>query len=531
MSEDVQDMIRKGIAFLSSQEHPDLRESVLIGTAAYKAEFRYSNTDPKAHPLVVSALERVDKATAGGEDITRRNDFGSSNYGPAILIVFLLDIDAEGYTRVIDQALDFLLKSQQASGGWGYLSYDKNGDISQMQYIGLALWLAAKSGFDVPVDVGKDALEWMVRVQDSSGGWMYTIPPIRKPKETDTEIRHSMVAAGAGTVYVLAEWLQLASGQSVEARKRRESAQLVAELELKLPPAVMEYNPEAPDDYIGSAKVKFDLTQLRSCMARSNGWLRNKFVPNPKKYPFYYLYAFERYASLRELVDGEVTGIPDWYDQGVEWLKTQQRTDGSFPPGGQEVNSRVATALAILFLTRSMQLSIAAKVSGTLQGGEGFDDGELVRGKNGQLQSSNVEKSIEQMAAFLDGDSEQSEEEIKRVLEYVIANSSEQSVSARMSDMRDMLRRKDPELRLLAVEILGKYRNLDNVPALLFALSDPDEYIAAEAHKGLEFISRKVGVYQLGTTPEQTDFRILKKRWTAWYLSIRPDARLYDDSE
>jgi len=530
LHEDVQRMMNRGLDFLSSQEHRDLRELVLIGTAAYKAQF-HTSTTPTEHPLVQEALERIAAVTRDGTRITSNHDFSGDNYGAAVLIIFLLDTGADKHASVIDDALDFLLDNQQESGAWGYTPFKKNGDTSQMQYVGLALWLASKSDFDIPVSVGKRALQWMISSQQGSGGWFYTFPPINKGANTDREIRHSMVASGAGTVYVLAEWLQLASGQSVEARKKRESAQLAADLEIRLPTSVSRYDPDNPQEVLGRAKVEFDLTSLRQCMTRANGWLTSRFRPDPQKYPYYYLYAFERYASLRELVDGSVSGLPDWYDRGVEWLKTQQRSDGSFPGGGALVNSRVSTALAILFLSRSMQLSINAKVSGTLAGGEGFEEGDLTRGRDGQLRSSQVEASIEQMAAFLDTDSEQSTEEIKRVLESVISQSSEMSVAARMSDMRDLLRRKDAELRLLAVQVLGKYRNLDNVPALLFAMTDPEPDVAIAAHRALEFISRKVDVFRLAADPYKTDFKSLERKWRDWYLSIRPDARLYDASE
>jgi hypothetical protein len=80
----------------------------------------------------------------------------------------------------------------------------------------------------------------------------------------------------------------------------------------------------------------------------------------------------------------------------------------------------------------------------------------------------------------------------------------------------------------LAVKTLGKDRDLDNAPVLIYALTDPDIRVVLEADRALRALSRKVDGVGLepGATREQ--IAEAKKAWTAWLVSIRPDAQLLD---
>ena len=69
---------------------------------------------------------------------------------------------------------------------------------------------------------------------------------------------------------------------------------------------------------------------------------------------------------------------------------------------------------------------------------------------------------------------------------------------------------------------------MDNVPALIYALGDPDLRISAEAHNGLRLISRKLDSIPVSDKPDHAEFQNLKRQWTEWYLRIRPGAELLD---
>jgi hypothetical protein len=76
--------------------------------------------------------------------------------------------------------------------------------------------------------------------------------------------------------------------------------------------------------------------------------------------------------------------------------------------------------------------------------------------------------------------------------------------------------------------MLGKFREMDNVPLLIYALTDPDVRIVLEADRGLRFISRKFGGVGLPAQPTQQQVRDAQAAWKAWFLSIRPDAEFLD---
>ena len=102
--------------------------------------------------------------------------------------------------------------------------------------------------------------------------------------------------------------------------------------------------------------------------------------------------------------------------------------------------------------------------------------------------------------------------------------------------------------RLIAVRFLAGEQDMDNVPALLYALGDPDYRICLEAHNGLRLISRKIDSMTISEAtkrnakrypgilkdePENAgnvriEFDSMKKKWTEWFLKIRPGAELLD---
>ena len=82
--------------------------------------------------------------------------------------------------------------------------------------------------------------------------------------------------------------------------------------------------------------------------------------------------------------------------------------------------------------------------------------------------------------------------------------------------------------RLLAVQLLARQQEMDNVPALIYALGDPDLRICDAAHNGLRLISRKLDSIKLNGEPGYAEYQRLKEEWTEWFLRIRPGAVLLD---
>jgi len=74
------------------------------------------------------------------------------------------------------------------------------------QYGVLALWEAWHNGLRVPPKAVAQVADWLLRTQDPSGGFGYQgkIAPSNKPIE-QTEIRHSLTAAALGSLYMCAD--------------------------------------------------------------------------------------------------------------------------------------------------------------------------------------------------------------------------------------------------------------------------------------------------------------------------------------
>jgi HEAT repeat protein len=79
-------------------------------------------------------------------------------------------------------------------------------------------------------------------------------------------------------------------------------------------------------------------------------------------------------------------------------------------------------------------------------------------------------------------------------------------------------------VRLLAVSALARAGQLDQVPTLIYALTDPDKRIVQQARDGLRFTSRRFKGFDLAddfTTKEQ--YEVVEK-WKDWYRALRPEA-------
>jgi hypothetical protein len=89
--------------------------------------------------------------------------------------------------------------------------------------------------------------------------------------------------------------------------------------------------------------------------------------------------------------------------------------------------------------------------------------------------------------------------------------------------LRKLAGASNPEARIAAVKALGRARSLDNVPTLVYALTDPDARVVDEAREGLRFVSRKLGALPIKNianpaSKEEIDF------WKIWFRTIRPEA-------
>jgi hypothetical protein len=237
---------------------------------------------------------------------------------------------------------------------------------------------------------------------------------------------------------------------------------------------------------------------------------------------FYYLYGLERYKSFQESFDLTQDPSPKWYNDGYEYLASKQAANGSW---AGYCGANCDTAFSILFLLRSTQKSIHAKLGeGSLLAGRGLPT-NLSRAKlhNGQLIVEQVHTKVDELLSMIDDGNDAKLDDLARDPSQLVVDRVDEKSARRL---QQLLRGGEPEVRLLAVRALGRTGNLDYVPSLLYALTDPDRRIVLEARNELRFISRNFdGPGPPDDYTEEQRYQALDL-WKKWYLAIRPSAVL-----
>jgi hypothetical protein len=500
-------IINRALAYLEKAA-PDSR----LGGECLEGLCMIKNGKGAAHPSVVAALNQCTQLAKSADS--------QDNYSTGLAIIFLCELDAERHEQLIQVYLNSLLKRQQRGGGWGYPN-SSQGDTSQVQYATLGLWTADAYGIQVPTEVVERLCSFLMRTQDPTGGWGYqTTDPGSYNRVNQSEVRHSLTAAGLGSLYICGDMLGL-------------SASANAKPDTGLPPALRVVENKAAAKKKSKTKV-IDDDLWQRFVESGNAWFDKNFKVRTETYNHYYLYAFERYASYRELAEGRVEREPEWYQQVYDHLAKTQRADGSWQ--GQDTDP-IATTFAVLFLCRSSKKTIQ-KIKdlgeGTLLGGMGLPSTTAdLQEKDGRVVESKLAGSVDELLAIID---DPENPQISR-LAAGGALSLDGDVTKRagqIARLRALVSSGSFESRLIAVKALSKSRDLDNVPVLLYALTDPidpqrpDYRIVREADKGLRFISRKFAGVGLPEEPTPPQVKEARKAWTQWYLSIRPDAELID---
>jgi hypothetical protein len=179
----------------------------------------------------------------------------------------------------------------------------------------------------------------------------------------------------------------------------------------------------------------------------------------------------------------------------------------------------------MLFLLRSTQKSIRAKLGeGMLLAGRGLPK-NLSRAKlrNGQLMVDQVHTKVDELLSKIDDGDATALDDLASDPSQIVVDQVDEKSGRRL---QQLVRGGDPGARLLAVRALGRTGNLDYVPTLLYALTDPDTRVVLEARNELRFISRNFdGIGPPDDFTDEQRFQAIAA-WKKWYKSIRPAAIL-----
>lgn len=550
-----------------SPDHPDVRamadaavgtlggganigEATLGALAIVEHSKRYDQRVPRGNASVQNTIDRIvqmfpSNGSQGG-DITEYSEV----YFPALALILLAEFDDKKYSSEIEELLQMFVDRQRPNGTFTYLNQPSSSDTSQTQFAALAMSVAKSHDFKVNPDMGSRALDWLCDTQQRGGNWVYKFGANGAPLSSSTPTL-SMQAAGASSVYLLADYLQLyPRAQNRKGTKASEDE--------GLPPTVGIYiKPADGNERVVNAGplASFDRGKLRAVVAAGNTSFDSRFTPDLDQWGYYYLYAVERYAYFRDQAEGEIKNgsLATWYDQGVEFLKTKQQTRGSFS-SARESNT-VATAFAVLFLVRSSEIINFPPGKGPMDGGSGFDGDEVLRqAPDGGIAGLSTEQDLAEMLKTLGESGHASDEQLANItssLKKQIAEFRTRDDKSR-SEIKDFLRTmigaNSFHRRLVAVKFLAGEQDMDNVPALLLAVGDPNFKICLEAHDGLRLISRKLDTITISEEARvnskrpfavfkkerelgnriRREYKSVKEEWTDWFLKIRPGAELLD---
>lgn len=194
-SPEVKQLVDRALAWLEKQDDERLGGKCLIGLAFHKA-----GRGPN-HPKMDAAL----RACQSGLNAAPPTD----NYSLGLALIFLLETDPAKNRQLAERYVAEVLRRQQSAGGWGYPDFP-TGDTSQTQYPTLGLWLALNNGLDVPTAAIEKTCNWLLRTQDPTGAWGYQgNDPGNFERVTQSEIKPALVAAGLGSLYICSDLLGL----------------------------------------------------------------------------------------------------------------------------------------------------------------------------------------------------------------------------------------------------------------------------------------------------------------------------------
>ena len=383
----VQKAISRGVAWLRTQQTPDglfdgyERDEYPVGETALAVFTMLQSGVPPDDPAVASGLRVLRRTTPATTYETGLCCLAIGAIADATGDPFAEDeVDAKGKLLVRAAARErltdddrkallrwvgFLRKHQSASfgsqlgsvadgwpssGGWGYgksisLPPRRGGrpggvtvpepvvlefaDASNTQYALLGLKAAARCGTDVPADVWRRALAYVVSCQSPKGS-----EAVLRGNEIVGSRRLEWVVPVNSRGFGYGPGGGRATGSMTAAGV---AGVLLCRSELEdsrvLPPEVERTSAEAVRGGLAWLQQKFSVTRNPGDeTSGATGWF------------LYYLYGLERAGSLSR---SRFLGAHDWYLEGAKKLLADQRRDGSF-----DVQT-VDTCFALLFLRRA----------------------------------------------------------------------------------------------------------------------------------------------------------------------------------
>lgn len=158
--------VERGMKFLRAEQHADGGFGTTPGETGLALWAMRHCGAAKDDPAAVRAAERLAKDLPDG-----------NSYNDSLGLCGLLAHDPVAHRERIQKVLDELVKGQCDNGQWSYLCNRAGrsvGDNSNTQCVALALGAAKLRGFKVPAATTQRLLDFVVKTQNADGGWGYS---------------------------------------------------------------------------------------------------------------------------------------------------------------------------------------------------------------------------------------------------------------------------------------------------------------------------------------------------------------------
>ncbi|MEM9658361.1 MAG: prenyltransferase/squalene oxidase repeat-containing protein, partial [Planctomycetota bacterium] len=349
-SPEVRQVVAKGLEYLEGHTDERTGGKALIGLTFYKAA---------RAGLCSSKHARIEEARSACRQMSGRvEEFDNYIYSKALATIFLAEVG--GDRDLLARYARMMEVHRKPHGGFSYISF-KTGDTSQTQYAALAYWELLNHGVRPEAEVIQGCLNWLLRTQDPTGTWGYqgkdpgSFELIDQPSDPGL----SMAAAGMGGTLILANMLGIMLPPDQERIVQREIPDALVRADV----GKKRNAPSLPSGDVQPQRVA-------QALQRGRAWFDKNFQIELSGYQCYYLYSLERYRSFEEYVDGTVIEEPDWYQKGYELLKSNQNADGSW--SGQSGKPCATAFAILFLLRSTQQSIKASLGEGTLVGGRGL---------------------------------------------------------------------------------------------------------------------------------------------------------------
>ena len=318
-------------------------------------------------------------------------------------------------------------------------------------------------------------------------------------------LRPSLSAAGLGSLYVTVDFLGMSAPGAPRQRSNR-----------KLPAALRPVLDEVADTRDASEIAGLEMDVVRQAYAGWQRVVREKSIDcGPTSGSFISCMPSNGVrVSARSSKENITTSPRGTTTESVCSRNCKVKTEPGERRASDSIRSPmetdppVSTAFAMLFLLRSTQETIEKVIErdGILRGGYDLpSDLTEVRLQGNRLVAPAITGEVADLIGMLENDAADN-------IESLLDSPDLLSLSGLTGEGREytarlarVIRTGSFQARLIAARLLGRQGELDNVPILIFALTDPDPRVMREAQAGLRLTSRKFDGFDLPANPQKAE--------------------------